>query len=136
MSNRSKQKGDRAERQIVKELQDLGLKAARVPLSGAVGGEYSADIDLSIPGIGDVKAEVKSRHSAARGGSTIKKGVGENSLLLLKENNQEPLVVMSIRLFRDLITVVREADDYEEPSASPDDYREEFWHGSTIIGCP
>src|SRR4051812_32218155 len=44
----SRQKGNRAERAIVKLLQDQGFAAERVPLSGSAGGSYIGDLTVPI----------------------------------------------------------------------------------------
>ena len=41
-------KGTRVERELVHLLCELGLPCARVPLSGAIGGGWSGDIDLEL----------------------------------------------------------------------------------------
>jgi hypothetical protein len=40
----SREKGNRTERAIVRALQDHGLGAERVPLSGSAGGSYLGDL--------------------------------------------------------------------------------------------
>ena len=47
MGKASRDKGSREERALVRYLQGRGRAAERVPLSGAAGGRFSAD--LSIP---------------------------------------------------------------------------------------
>ena len=64
MSGRKhRQKGDRVEREIVKLHLDLGIVAARVPLSGAAGGRFSGDVDIYPFGAtaGPLVTEVKAR---------------------------------------------------------------------------
>ena len=52
------QKGNRTERAIVRLLQERGLAAERVPLSGAARGRFGGDV--SVPVLGrDLRAEVK-----------------------------------------------------------------------------
>lgn len=56
---RSRDKGNRVERAIVRALQDAGLGAERVPLSGSAGGSYTGD--LTVPVLGrDLVVEVKA----------------------------------------------------------------------------
>jgi Holliday junction resolvase len=57
---RSRDKGNRVERAIVKALQNHGLGAERVPLSGAAGGSYLGDITVPLLGV-DRVVEVKAR---------------------------------------------------------------------------
>jgi Holliday junction resolvase len=61
---RSRNKGARTERGIVKLLKAGGVAAVRVPLSGAAGGSFAGDIVLPLMGR-DLCAAVKDR--AARG---------------------------------------------------------------------
>lgn len=46
MSRASRDKGARAEREIVHRHRELGVHAERVPLSGAAGGRFIGDVDL------------------------------------------------------------------------------------------
>ena len=56
----SRNKGNRTERAIVRLLQDRGLAAERVPLSGAARGRFGGDI--SVPALGrDLRGEAKCR---------------------------------------------------------------------------
>ena len=57
---RSRSKGARTERGIVKLLQAGGIAEVRVPPSGAVGGRFAGDIVLPLLGR-DLCVEVKSR---------------------------------------------------------------------------
>ena len=45
---RSRNKGARTERAIVRLLQNKGLAAERVPLSGAAGGKYCGDVSVPV----------------------------------------------------------------------------------------
>ena len=56
----SRDKGNRAERAIVKFLQERGFAAERVPLSGSAGGSYLGDLTVPVIGI-DRVVEVKVR---------------------------------------------------------------------------
>jgi hypothetical protein len=56
----SRQKGNRAERAVVKFLQDRGFAAERIPLSGAAGGSFVGDIPVPVLGV-DRVVEVKCR---------------------------------------------------------------------------
>jgi|TARA_R110002072_G_scaffold248981_1_gene407872 hypothetical protein len=63
MANKNKLKGTYHENWFVKWLTKIGIEAKRVPLSGALGGEYSGDIHLNINGrklVGEVKYRDKS----------------------------------------------------------------------------
>jgi len=47
----SRDKGNRTERAIVRLLQDRGLAAERVPLSGAMRGRFGGDISVPAPSV-------------------------------------------------------------------------------------
>lgn len=86
--NRSRQKGDRFERDCVNRLRDLGIAAQRVPLSGAAGGLFSSDVIVA-----GRKIECKTR----------KRFIGQflswlegNFALFVKEDRSETLVVMRL----------------------------------------
>ena len=90
---RSRDKGARHERRLVALLQDHGLAAERVPLSGAAGGRYSGDI--SVPVLGDdwtIEAKVR-----ATGFRQIYGWLGGNQALVVQSDRREPLVVLPLR---------------------------------------
>src|ERR1700745_3003483 len=62
---KSRDKGNRAERSVVKFLQDRGFAAERVPLSGSAGGSYLGDISVPVLGV-DRVVEVKCRANGFR----------------------------------------------------------------------
>ena len=106
----SKRKGDRVEREIVEALRTIGVDAHRVPLSGAVGGDYSGDLRLTVAGRRFV-AEVKAR-AGGDGFKTLEKWLAENDLLVLRRDRAEPLIVLPWATFALLVGEPR-------PSASP-----------------
>jgi Holliday junction resolvase len=81
---RSRDKGNRAERALVRVLQDHGFAAERVPLSGSAGGRYKGDLTVSLLGI-ERCAEVKVR-----------------DLLIVRADRREPLVVLPLGLALDI----------------------------------
>lgn len=90
----SRQKGDRAERALVKFLQSHGFAAERVPLSGAAGGRFACDVSVPVLGI-DRKAEVKVR---ANGFVELYRWLDGADLLVVRADQKEPLVVLPLRL--------------------------------------
>lgn len=121
MANRQKQKGDRAERGIVKKLVGIGVDAQRVPLSGAAGGYFGGDLTIKdLPGLGNLLGEVKSR-AGGGGFKLLEKWMGSNDLLFLKRDHQEPLVVMPWEVFERFLGVVVGAEnkDTERRQAGP-----------------
>jgi len=78
-----REKGGRGEREIVKELQKRGVSAEKVPLSGAVGGEFEGDI-----WIGEDIAEVKRRKDGFR---ELYKWLKDHDVVFLQADRQDCL---------------------------------------------
>ncbi|MBR0901215.1 hypothetical protein [Bradyrhizobium liaoningense] len=90
----SRDKGNRAERAIVKFLQEKGFAAERVPLSGSAGGSYLGDVTIPVLNI-DRVAEVKCR---ANGFREIYKWLEARDLLIVRADRKEPLVILPLKL--------------------------------------
>ena len=105
MGKASRDKGNRAEREIVNRHKAMGVHAQRVPLSGAVGGAYSGDVDIYVDGGEEAPlvSEVKARKSGA-GFKTLEGWLGDNDLLFLRRDGQDPLVVLPWETWKRLIT--------------------------------
>lgn len=105
MSGRAaRQKGDRFERAIVELHKDIGVQAARVPLSGAAGGRFSGDVDVYARGLeaAPFVGEAKARGNG-NGFVMLERWLGENDLLFLKRDRQEPMVVLPWRTWAELV---------------------------------
>jgi len=98
MPNRSKEKGDRLERQIVNLAKDFGLQASRVPLSGAATG-FKDDVIIE-----NIRYECKSR---AGGFKQIYKWLGDCAGLFIKDDRQDALVVIRAKDYMDLLQAER-----------------------------
>ena len=92
MGKASRDKGARTERQIVNSLQEAGLGAERIPLSGAAGGSFKGDVTVPVLGI-DRKLEVKCRASGFR---QIYDWKAEHYGLVIKADRKQPLIVLSL----------------------------------------
>lgn len=103
--NRSKQKGDRIERELVQRHREAGIPAERVPLSGAVGGQFAGDLRIA----GNLKGEVKAR-GGGDGFKTLERWLGDNDLLFLRRDRAEPLVVMPWTQYEELLRGKRPID--------------------------
>ncbi|MHC2273543.1 Holliday junction resolvase [Bradyrhizobium diazoefficiens] len=90
----SRDKGNRAERAIVKFLQDRGFAAERVPLSGSAGGSYLGDVTIPVLDV-DRVAEVKCR---ANGFRELYRWLEARDLLIIRADRSEPLVVLPLKL--------------------------------------
>src|SRR5437868_1496876 len=99
MPHPSRRKGDRVERELVHLHQALGLNCCRVPLSGAVGGEFSGDLRLHLVGH-QLRAEVKARRNGMK---TLIDWLADNDLLFVRLDQQQPLVVLPWRTWTRLL---------------------------------
>jgi hypothetical protein len=90
----SRQKGNRAERAIVKFLQERGFAAERVPLSGSAGGSYLGDLTVPVIGV-DRVVEVKCR---ADGFRELYRWLVDRDILIIRADRSEPLVVLPLKL--------------------------------------
>ena len=97
----SKRKGSRVERLIVRFHREAGVKAKRVPLSGAAEG-FKGDIIIEL---GDLilQAEVKARRYGS-GFTTIDRWLGDNDILFLKRDQRRPAVYMNWDMYEKLLT--------------------------------
>ncbi len=99
MPNASKRKGDGFEREVVAILQNHGIAAEKIPLSGAIkGGSFEGDIDCPVRGI-DRKLECKRR---ARAFGTLYGFLGTNFAVVVRDNRTPPLVLMRLDDFAEL----------------------------------
>ena len=105
MSRMQRSKGKRIELEIVKAHKAIGVKAERVPLSGATGYQgNAADIDVYAFGDDDAPlvCEVKARANGA-GFATLAKWLGDNDALFLRQNNAKPFAVVPWRTWERLL---------------------------------
>jgi hypothetical protein len=99
MTHPSKRKGDSFEREIVAILQQFGIAAEKVPLSGAVkGGSFDHDVSCPVRGL-DRKIECKRR---ARAFGTLYALLGSNDFLAVRDDRTAPLIVMRLDTFAEL----------------------------------
>ena len=104
MSHPSKVKGNSFEREIVNQLRDAGIKARRVPLSGAVPG-YEGDLRMAVGGL-DRQTECKRRKRAF---GTLSAHLGSNDFLCVRDDRSPALMVMTMETF---IGIARELNWY------------------------
>lgn len=105
MSRASRDKGLRAEREIVNAHKDIGVHAERYPLSGAShfrGQGYDIDVYAFGKDEAPVVAEVKARGDGS-GFALLERWLGEYDVLFLRRDRQEPLVVLPWRMWARLI---------------------------------
>jgi Holliday junction resolvase len=97
---RSRDKGARVERGIVRALQAEGFAAQRVPLSGSAGGRFAGDVVMPLMGR-DLCLEVKAR---AEGFRELYSWLDGRDVLIVKADRQEPLVVVRLSLAVEIST--------------------------------
>jgi hypothetical protein len=106
---RSRDKGNRVERELVELHRALGIHAERYPLSGASRFRGSGhDIDIYIYGRDEAPlvAESKARKNGA-GFTTLEKWLGDYDLLVLRRNHADPMIVLPWRIWQRLLERVR-----------------------------
>jgi hypothetical protein len=91
---RSRDKGNRTERAVVRLLQDHGFAAERIPLSGAAGGSYTGDLTVPVLGI-DRRVEVKCRGT---GFAQLYEWLADRDLLIVRADRRGLLVVVPMSL--------------------------------------
>jgi hypothetical protein len=95
----SRQKGNRTERAVVRLLQDRGLAAERVPLSGAARGRFGGDV--SVPVLGrDLRCEVKCR---GNGFNRLYDWLGDHDFLVIRADRKPLLVIARIELAAEIV---------------------------------
>ena len=100
-----RQKGNRAEREIVERHQALGVHAERYPLSGASrfrGSGHDVDIYPFGRDAAPLVAEVKARKDGL-GFAQLERWLAEYDLLFLRRNHADPLVVLPWRVWTTLL---------------------------------
>lgn len=117
MPNRSKQKGDRAERQIVELLRAYGLDAYRVPLSGAALG-FKDDIEIRFASQ-TLRLESKVRQSAFK---CIYRWLKGSDGLVIKADREAALIVLDLGRFVSLLSQIPRSQAEiatDKPSPNP-----------------
>jgi len=100
MSGRkSKDKGYRHENQTAKRWRAKGLDCVRMPLSGALGGQWAGDLRATICG----RELVIQLKALADGWKGIYSAIRNHDCLIIKADHEDPLVVMPEALFLSLI---------------------------------
>jgi hypothetical protein len=86
----SRKENNRLERALARALQDAGLGAERVPLSGGAHGRFGGDLSVSLLG-SDRRIEVKCR---GKGFGELYRWLDSADLLIVCADLQEPLVIV------------------------------------------
>jgi hypothetical protein len=104
MSSKSKRRGYAVEVQIRDKHISAGIPCERVPLSGSMGGKYAGD--LAIPSVDSREfiLECKARRNGS-GFKVLEEWKKGKDILLIKRNNQDPMVVLDFDLYIKLMQV-------------------------------
>ncbi|CAI9121214.1 putative PDDEXK endonuclease [Brytella acorum] len=106
MGKASRDKGARVERKIVDLHRNAGIKAERVPLSGAMQFRNTASTDVDVyargPHAPPFVCEVKARKSG-EGFVTLERWLGDADALFLVRDRAEPLVVLPFARWREIV---------------------------------
>src|SRR5690348_10692436 len=87
-----RQKGDRFERDVVNAFRAFNIEAERVPLSGAAGGSYIADITVRIGGLLR-RFELKRRAATF---NKLYEWLGDNYGLVVRDDRRMALAVVRL----------------------------------------
>ena len=100
---KAKAKGARAERKIVALHKEIGVYAEKVAGSGAFTGARGRDVDVYIRGRDEAPmvSEVKAKQGAIP--KTLIAQMGDNDLLFIKPDREEPYVFMPWRTYAELV---------------------------------
>ena len=107
---RSRDKGNRREREIVERHKALGVHAERYPLSGASrfrGAGHDIDIYALGSEAAPLVAEVKAARASGGGFTTLERWLGDYDLLVLRRDHTDPLVLLPWRTWAVLLKRVR-----------------------------
>ena len=106
MGKASRDKGARRERQVVDLHRAIGVKAERVPLSGAMTFRNTRQSDVDVyargPDAAPLVTEVKGRANGD-GWKTLESWLGDNDALFLIRDRAEPLVALPWRIWVELL---------------------------------
>jgi len=107
VSKSQRDKGARRERQIVDLHAEIGVKAERVPLSGAMRFRNTEKSDVDVYARGKDAApfvtEVKARASG-EGFVTLERWLGMNDALFLVRDRAKPLVVLPWERWAEMVS--------------------------------
>ena len=111
MGKASRDKGARRERQIVDLHRAVGIKAERVPLSGAMRFRNTEKTDVDVYPLGPDAApfvcEVKAR-ADGEGFKTLERWLGEGDALFLIRDRATPLVVLPWARWEQVLLALKE----------------------------
>lgn len=109
MGLKSRRKGQRFEYEVVYWLHTLGLDARRVPLSGAVGGEYAGDVRITWGGR-TILAECKRIRKFPK---ILRDAIQNAGVAFLREDRGDIVVVIKKSFLDEMIKSIKEEAERE-----------------------
>ena len=99
----SRDKGARFERLICELMNQAGIPAEKIPLSGAAGGSFTGDIII----LGRYKVECKVR---GQGGGLVSfyNWLGDNDLVVVKQDRKKPLAILPLSNLKEIGCAIAE----------------------------
>ena len=110
---KAQRKGYVEENNLVNKHKEIGIRAERVPLSGAANHDGNGgDIDLYLFGENGekTKTEVKARGNG-EGFTMLEKWLGDHELMFLKRNRREAMVVVDWPLWVKILEALIEREN-------------------------
>ena len=95
---KSKNKGYRFENACVNAFKAFGFDCRRMPLSGALGGEFAGDLRIALDG----RDRIFQLKCLSNGYRTIYAALAGHDGLIIKADREEPLVVLPLSFFLSL----------------------------------
>jgi AAA domain len=128
----SRQKGNRTDRAVVRLLQDHGLAAERVPLSGAARGRFGGDV--SVPALGrDLRGDVKCRGD---GFNRLYDWLESHDFLVLRADRKSLLVVARIELAAEIVMAAERREPVMKIIGADERLAEKSGAKILIVGPP
>lgn len=109
-----KRKGDVFERSCVQVLKDAGIKAQRVPSSGAAQGQFSGDIHAWVDGQ-QWTLECKCR---ANGYRQLYKALEGRDMAIFKADRREPIAALKFTTLVSLIARLQQLEAAQKSEAA------------------
>lgn len=102
MSSKAKKRGYQVEIQIRDKHHEQGIPCERVPLSGSMGGKYTGDLVIPNVEVPEFVIECKARRNG-EGFKVLEDWMEGKDLLFIKRNNKDPMVVMPLSIYFELM---------------------------------
>ncbi len=113
MPSRSKQKGNRVERELVNQAKTYGLEAKRAYASNGLSLGHSEEVDLLI---GKYRIQSKARKSFPKWLTEASQNV---DAVVFREDNKKPTIMIDFELFLQFVALQESKDVFDERQSLP-----------------